>query len=87
MKSLLLGRSVLMETNAGVLPTQVCLAVVEARSSAELRRQKREWIVPPQKLEENIDYTKREFIAKVIKHHMPSTSQFMRHCNSVTIHR
>jgi len=33
--------------------------------SAALHRQKREWIVPPQILEENIDYTKRDFIAKV----------------------
>jgi len=35
------------------------------KHSAALHRQKREWIVPPQILEENIDYTKRDFIAKV----------------------
>lgn len=33
--------------------------------SAALHRQKREWIVPPQILEENIDYTKKDFIAKI----------------------
>uniref|UniRef100_A0A8C2D4Z0 Desmoglein 2 n=1 Tax=Cyprinus carpio TaxID=7962 RepID=A0A8C2D4Z0_CYPCA len=33
--------------------------------SVALHRQKREWIVPPQILEENVDYTKREFIAKI----------------------
>ncbi|XP_016387750.1 cadherin-2-like [Sinocyclocheilus rhinocerous] len=40
---------------------------VEARfqHSVALHRQKREWIVPPQILEENVDYTKREFIAKI----------------------
>ena len=59
-----------METNVCVLVTQVCLAVGEAHSSAELRRQKREWIIPPQKLEENTDYTKKEFIAKVTKPHI-----------------
>ncbi|XP_042603389.1 desmoglein-2.1 [Cyprinus carpio] len=40
---------------------------VEARfqNSVALHRQKREWIIPPQILEENVDYTKREFIAKI----------------------
>ncbi|XP_026062831.1 desmoglein-2-like protein isoform X3 [Carassius auratus] len=28
-------------------------------------RQKREWIIPPHKLKENVDYTNREFIAKI----------------------
>lgn len=31
-----------------------------------LSRKKREWILPPAKIVENVDYTKREFIAKVI---------------------
>lgn len=44
------------------------VAVVEARHSAGLRRHKREWIIPPQKLDENVDYTKKEFIAKVMPH-------------------
>uniref|UniRef100_A0A8C1PAY0 Desmoglein 2 n=1 Tax=Cyprinus carpio TaxID=7962 RepID=A0A8C1PAY0_CYPCA len=35
------------------------------QNSVALHRQKREWIVPPQILEENVDYTKREFIAKI----------------------
>lgn len=52
---------------------QVLVAVVEARSSAGLRRQKREWIVPPQKLNENMDYTQKEYIAKV--------RLFMVHCH------
>uniref|UniRef100_A0AAZ3NMA9 Cadherin domain-containing protein n=1 Tax=Oncorhynchus tshawytscha TaxID=74940 RepID=A0AAZ3NMA9_ONCTS len=43
----------------------VSVAVVEARHSAGLRRHKREWIIPPQKLDENVDYTKKEFIAKI----------------------
>lgn len=30
-----------------------------------LRRHKREWIIPPRKLYENVDYTKDDFIAKV----------------------
>ncbi|CDQ81186.1 unnamed protein product [Oncorhynchus mykiss] len=30
-----------------------------------LRRQKREWILPPAKIYENTDYTKREYIAKI----------------------
>ncbi|XP_076135361.1 desmoglein-2.1-like [Alosa pseudoharengus] len=29
------------------------------------RRHKREWIIAPTKLEENVDYTKREYIAKI----------------------
>ncbi|XP_051951196.1 desmoglein-2-like [Xyrauchen texanus] len=33
--------------------------------SVALHRQKREWIIPPQILEENVDYTKKEFIAKI----------------------
>ncbi|XP_063075438.1 desmoglein-2-like protein [Engraulis encrasicolus] len=31
----------------------------------KLHRQKREWIIPPRKLEENVDETKKEFIAKI----------------------
>ncbi|KAM3876234.1 desmoglein-2.1-like [Diretmus argenteus] len=31
----------------------------------KLRRQKREWIIPPAKLKENVDYTHKEFIAKI----------------------
>lgn len=30
-----------------------------------LKRQKREWIIPPKKLFENVDYTNEKFIAKV----------------------
>ncbi|XP_041698183.1 desmoglein-2 [Coregonus clupeaformis] len=31
----------------------------------KLRRQKREWIIPPTRLKENVDYTSREYIAKI----------------------
>uniref|UniRef100_A0A3Q3GU10 Si:ch73-74h11.1 n=1 Tax=Labrus bergylta TaxID=56723 RepID=A0A3Q3GU10_9LABR len=37
----------------------------EARQRKYLRRQKREWIMPPAKLRENTDYMNREFIAKI----------------------
>uniref|UniRef100_A0A3B1J7N9 Desmoglein 2 n=1 Tax=Astyanax mexicanus TaxID=7994 RepID=A0A3B1J7N9_ASTMX len=41
------------------------LCFVEIKeSSLVLRRHKREWIVPPQVLEENVDYTKKEFIIR-----------------------
>ncbi|XP_035271404.1 uncharacterized protein LOC118226145 [Anguilla anguilla] len=40
-------------------------AEVEARRRTKPRRRKREWILPPTKLQENVDYTKREFIAKI----------------------
>ncbi|XP_042339770.1 uncharacterized protein LOC121941115 [Plectropomus leopardus] len=30
-----------------------------------LRRKKREWIIPPAKLEENVDYTNKKYIAKI----------------------
>uniref|UniRef100_A0A8C9RRR8 Cadherin domain-containing protein n=1 Tax=Scleropages formosus TaxID=113540 RepID=A0A8C9RRR8_SCLFO len=38
---------------------------VEAGRSAQLRRQKREWVIPPIPLEENVNYTPKEFIAKI----------------------
>ncbi|KAJ8279866.1 hypothetical protein COCON_G00069320 [Conger conger] len=37
----------------------------EGTKSSDLRRWKREWVIPPQKLEENTDYTHREYIAKI----------------------
>lgn len=40
-------------------------AEARLQHSVALHRQKREWIVPPQILEENVDYTKRDFIAKI----------------------
>ncbi|XP_029562091.1 uncharacterized protein LOC115157893 [Salmo trutta] len=44
--------------------------VISADAEAEmrrknLRRQKREWILPPAKIYENTDYTQREYIAKI----------------------
>uniref|UniRef100_A0A667WU57 Si:ch73-74h11.1 n=1 Tax=Myripristis murdjan TaxID=586833 RepID=A0A667WU57_9TELE len=36
-----------------------------SRKPKVLKRRKREWILPPAKLYENQDYTKREFIAKI----------------------
>lgn len=50
-----------------VFPPPQC--VFKARAKADhpisLQRHKREWIVPPQILEENVDYTKQSFIARV----------------------
>lgn len=48
-----------------VSPQHVFEAEARFQHSVALHRQKREWIVPPQILDENVDYTKREFIAKV----------------------
>lgn len=48
-----------------VSPLKVFKAEALAGQNAILRRQKREWIIPPAKLTENVDYTKKEFIAKV----------------------
>uniref|UniRef100_A0A3Q3GU06 Si:ch73-74h11.1 n=1 Tax=Labrus bergylta TaxID=56723 RepID=A0A3Q3GU06_9LABR len=42
-----------------------CWPCAEARQRKYLRRQKREWIMPPAKLRENTDYMNREFIAKI----------------------
>ncbi|KAL7888147.1 hypothetical protein AOLI_G00031210 [Acnodon oligacanthus] len=44
-----------------------CMLEAEGRAdvSIALHRQKREWIVPPQVLEENVDYTKKDFIARI----------------------
>lgn len=38
------------------------------QSAAGFKRNKREWILPPTKLKENVDYTKQEFISKVSVH-------------------
>ncbi|KAF5900438.1 desmoglein-2-like, partial [Clarias magur] len=35
------------------------------QSAVSLKRHRREWIVPPQILEENVDYTKQSFIARI----------------------
>ncbi|TSK58111.1 Desmoglein-2 [Bagarius yarrelli] len=43
----------------------LCGFEAKADHSVSLRRNKREWIVPPQILEENVDYTKQLFIAKI----------------------
>lgn len=40
---------------------------VKAKRSKKLSRMKREWILPPARLQEGFNYTDREFIAKVIK--------------------
>ncbi|KAF5900439.1 desmoglein-2-like, partial [Clarias magur] len=36
-----------------------------AQTAAGLKRKKREWILPPTKLRENVDYTKQTYIAKI----------------------
>ncbi|MCI4377104.1 hypothetical protein PGIGA_G00199730, partial [Pangasianodon gigas] len=52
-----------------ILMTTFCTTVIWVEADkGELRtlhRQKREWIVPPNKLFENVDYTREEFIAKI----------------------
>uniref|UniRef100_A0A4W5MFL5 Cadherin domain-containing protein n=1 Tax=Hucho hucho TaxID=62062 RepID=A0A4W5MFL5_9TELE len=44
--------------------TFICVVAVES-GELNLRRQKREWIIPPKKLKENVDYRSREYIAKI----------------------
>lgn len=44
---------------------QVIWAEADQAELRTLRRQKREWIVPPKKLYENVDYTRENYIAKV----------------------
>ncbi len=48
-----------------VVPQHVFEVEARFQHSVALHRQKRAWIVPPQILEENVDFTKKEFIAKV----------------------
>ncbi|KAI5619856.1 desmoglein-2 [Silurus asotus] len=36
-----------------------------ATTASGFKRKKREWILPPTKLKENVDYTRQEFIAKI----------------------
>ncbi|XP_034160017.2 desmoglein-2-like protein [Pangasianodon hypophthalmus] len=68
---LLLWITVLMATflTFCILMTTFCTTVIWVEADkGELRtlhRQKREWIVPPNKLYENVDYTRNEFIAKI----------------------
>ncbi len=45
---------------------QMLTAEAAEKRPRTLKRKKREWILPPAKLEENTDYTEKEFIAKVI---------------------
>ncbi|KAG5841885.1 hypothetical protein ANANG_G00171770 [Anguilla anguilla] len=42
----------------------VVIVKVDTKGLTNLKRQKREWIVPPRKLKENVDY-RREVIAKI----------------------
>uniref|UniRef100_A0A8C8DQW4 Si:ch73-74h11.1 n=1 Tax=Oryzias sinensis TaxID=183150 RepID=A0A8C8DQW4_9TELE len=51
----------------GVLITFECVIGAEARlkRTKALKRSKRDWVLPPSKLWENTDYTKKEFIAKI----------------------
>ncbi|XP_060773607.1 desmoglein-2.1-like [Neoarius graeffei] len=41
-------------------------AGAKADHSVSLQRHRREWIIPPQILEENVDYTKKPFIARIM---------------------
>ncbi|XP_036374470.1 desmoglein-2-like [Megalops cyprinoides] len=41
------------------------VSVVDAGEQTELRRQKREWLLPPERLTENDDHTQKDFIAKI----------------------
>ncbi|KAI7810210.1 desmoglein-2-like protein isoform X1 [Triplophysa rosa] len=54
--------------NIKLISMLLFLAISEARPSAGLQpkiRQKREWIVPPRKLKENVNYMDLEYIAKI----------------------
>uniref|UniRef100_A0A8C7SLH4 Desmoglein 2 n=1 Tax=Oncorhynchus mykiss TaxID=8022 RepID=A0A8C7SLH4_ONCMY len=56
-----------VETVVILLPfilTFICVVAVES-GGLNLRRQKREWIIPPKTLKENVDYSNREYIAKI----------------------
>ncbi|KAM9458364.1 desmoglein-2-like protein [Salvelinus alpinus] len=44
--------------------TFLCVVAAEG-GGLKLRRQKREWIIPPKRLKENVDYTSQEYIAKI----------------------
>ncbi|XP_015209375.2 desmoglein-2.1-like [Lepisosteus oculatus] len=46
---------------------------VESKEEVQLQRRKREWIIPPVKIPENEDYTKREYIAKIRSDHETPT--------------
>ncbi|KAG5849882.1 hypothetical protein ANANG_G00076400 [Anguilla anguilla] len=37
----------------------------EGAKSSSQRRWKREWVIPPQKLEENVDHTRKDYVAKI----------------------
>lgn len=41
------------------------VAVMKANSGVNVVRKRREWILPPKPLKENVDYTHEEFISKV----------------------
>lgn len=45
--------------------TEIFMFNKATQSATGLKRKKREWILPPTKLRENVDYTKQEFISKV----------------------
>lgn len=56
-----------VETVVILLPfilTFICVVAVES-GGLNLRRQKREWIIPPKKLKENVDYRNMKYIAKI----------------------
>ncbi|KAF4070847.1 hypothetical protein AMELA_G00278230 [Ameiurus melas] len=39
--------------------------IVATKTATGFKRKKREWILPPTKLRENVDYTKQEFVSKI----------------------
>ncbi|KAG5286763.1 hypothetical protein AALO_G00018490 [Alosa alosa] len=50
-----------------IVPVLILILQVQGydRGLQKLQRQKREWIIPPKKLMENTDYTKKEYISKI----------------------
>ncbi|XP_045061749.1 desmoglein-2 [Coregonus clupeaformis] len=65
-----MARARVRHTGVCLLLLLIVALVLSADAEAErrrknLRRQKREWILPPAKINENTDYTKREYIAKI----------------------
>lgn len=53
------------EVITSILLQLQAFALVKANSGDNLVRKRREWILPPKPLKENVDYTHLEFVAKV----------------------
>ncbi|KAL2097293.1 hypothetical protein ACEWY4_006500 [Coilia grayii] len=52
-----------------VVPILILITQVQGYGLQKLQRQKREWIIPPRRILENEDWTKKEYIAKIRSDH------------------